>query len=656
MQEIRPQKGPQEDFLSSSADIVVFGGAAFGGKSFGLLMESTRHVGDPRYNGVIFRRESPQITSGGGLWDTAGQIYPHIGGEAKEHKLTYIFPSKAYIKFTHLQHEKDKIDHQGAQYVFIGFDELTHFTEGQFWYLLTRNRPPTGCTIRPYCRCTTNPEADSWVRDLIKWWIDEDTGYALKERSGILKYFTRIDDEIVWVDKDWKDEEGNGPKSITFIPSYIDDNPAGMKADPTYKSNLMAQDSVNMERLLKGNWNITYKGGMFNPGWFKVIEKAPEGIKWVRYWDRAATIPKDEEDDPDWNAGALVGMYGGELYIKDINRFRATSAECEKRIKQAADIDGENTTIGYEIEPGSAGIEIATHYQTKVLMGYTVYLDRPTGPKEERCRPWCALAEHGHVYIVRGEWNRPFLAEAGSFPFGKKDQIDAVSGAYKIATRNKNVWAAFKLSNTYKLNIEWEETAYIKTLHYGSIVQLKDLSVWFLESLWNDVDGKLYLYGCWTSPQANPSLQVPMIIHRMKQKKYQTENILSNSRMWVTAESKGYVKSVGKLYRMEYDKRLIEITVGFREAHKYDETGAITAANQMFARDQIFVSHECKEPARQFAGWTVEKGKPVDTDNGYCIALCQIISELSRRKLLKKIPPVPDYKYSKKKYKKFPVI
>lgn len=640
MEEIRPQAGPQEDFLSSSADIVVFGGAAYGGKSYGLLLEGSRHIGHPRYNGVIFRRESPQITSGGGLWDTASQIYPHLNGEPKEHKLTYIFPSKAYIKFTHLQHESDKLNHQGAQYVFIGFDELTHFTEGQFWYLLTRNRPPDGCTIRPYCRCTTNPEAESWVRDLIAWWIDEETGYAIPERSGVIRYFTRIDGEITWVEENWSDEEGNGPKSITFIPSYIDDNPAGMKADPTYKSNLMAQDKVNMERLLRGNWNITYKGGMFNPGWFKILDEFPKGIKWYRYWDRAATIPKDEDDDPDWNAGAKIGMYGGELYIADVKRFRETSAKCEEIIKQAAREDGYDTTIGYEVEPGSSGIEIAAHYQTKVLKGYEVQLDRPTGSKEERCRPWCALAEHGHVYLLKGDWNRTFLAEVGSFPFNKKDQVDSVSGGYKLATRDKYVWSRFKMSQTHKLDIQWSTLHPRSTLHYGSIVQMKDLSVWFLESIWDNLEGKLYVYGCWTAPEANPVLQVPLIANRMQQKKYKTENILSNGAMW---KEDARIKSVGSMYRREYTSQYSTIPVGFRDSLMYDQMGAIVIGNQMFTKKQIYIAHECRDAARQFASWTVDKGKPKEEDSGYCIALCQIISELRRRKLIEKKPGKKDY-------------
>ena len=636
---IKPQPGPQEEFLTSEADIVIFGGAAYGGKTFGLLIESLRYVDDPRYNGVIFRRESPQITSGGGLWDTASQIYPHIGGEAKEHKLTYIFPSKAYIKFTHLQHEKDKIDHQGAQYVFVGFDELTHFSEGQFWYLLTRNRPPSGCTLKPYCRCTTNPEADTWVRTLVDWWIDNETGYAIKERAGILRYFTRIDEEIIWVDKDWVDEDGNRPKSITFIPSYIDDNPLGVKADPTYKSNLQAQDKVTRERLLKGNWNITYKGGMFNPDWFNIVDTAPEGIKWVRYWDRAATEPKDEEDDPDWTAGALCGMYGGELYIKDMSRFRETPAINEEKIKKCADSDGHNVHIGYEVEPGSSGKEVAEHYQKDVLKGYVVLLDHPKGSKVERCKPWCALAEHGHVYLVRGSWNRTFLAEAGSFPFGKKDQIDGVSGAYKLLTRDKYVWEYFKMSQTLPLTIQWKEAEGRPTLHYAAMYQHKDLSLWVMQALWDDTAGKLFVYQNWMVESPVPAIIGLELIRRMKLREYRHEKILCNDRM---CQTEGHIRSPIQVMKTEIRKT--EVRVNLVEAVRYDQAGAILTGSQMVALKQIYIDENCQEPARQIAGWTIDKGKPGEDDCGYCIALCMILSELRRRKLIKDKPPKPrDY-------------
>jgi hypothetical protein len=206
---------------------------------------------------------------------------------------------------------------------------------------------------------------------------------------------------------------------------------------------------------------------------------------------------------------------------------------------------------------------------------------------------------------------------------------------------SKFVWSFFTEKDTHKLEIHWEETKYRKTLHYGSIVQLKDLSVWFLEALWDDVTGYLYIYGCWSEGLANPSLQVPKIILRMQAKKYRIENILANSDMF----SEDIRKAPATYYRREFSKRLPETSVGFREAIKYDQMGSIVEGNKMFYRKRILVEKSCKEPARQFAGWTVENGKPSNDDCGYCIALCQILSELKRRHLIKKEIPTRDYGY-----------
>ena len=68
---LAPQKGPQEMFLATSADICIYGGAAGGGKTFGLLLEPLRYMNNPDYNATIFRRDYTQVTSPGGLWDSS---------------------------------------------------------------------------------------------------------------------------------------------------------------------------------------------------------------------------------------------------------------------------------------------------------------------------------------------------------------------------------------------------------------------------------------------------------------------------------------------------------------------------------------------------------------------------------------------------------
>lgn len=269
---IQPQQGYQTKVLTNPADIIFSGAAAGVGKTFGLLLDFARHTPVPKWGGVIFRRTSPQIRSEGGLWDTSRDLFTKIKGAVpKESSLEWSFKSGAGLKFSHLEYEKNIYDWQGSQIPFIGFDELTHFTKRMFFYLLSRNR--STCGIRPVVRATLNPDPEFWGIELISWYIDWDTGIAIPERDGVVRWFVRDGDTYVWGDSfqevyekskyliDPQIESSKGKlqprdfvKSFSFISGSIYDNEALLTVNPEYLANLLAQDEDDRNRLLYSNW------------------------------------------------------------------------------------------------------------------------------------------------------------------------------------------------------------------------------------------------------------------------------------------------------------------------------------------------------------------------------------------------------------------
>lgn len=266
---IRPQPGFQLKASATSADIAILGGAAGLGKTYILLLEFLRHKNNKNFGSVVFRRTSPQIKGEGGLWDTSMNIYPHVHAIPKTHSLEWKFPSGAKLKFSHMEHEKDKFDWQGTQIPLISFDELTHFTKSMFFYMLSRSR--STCGVTPYVRATCNPDPDSWVAEFISWWIDPETGFPIPERDGVIRYMARDGDSYIWGDsidevyekaKYFLEEAVNASgapisafvKSVTFITGSIYENKELLGTNPEYLGNLLSQDAATVSALFKGNW------------------------------------------------------------------------------------------------------------------------------------------------------------------------------------------------------------------------------------------------------------------------------------------------------------------------------------------------------------------------------------------------------------------
>lgn len=462
--EIRAQEGAQTIFMDSLADIAIYGGAAGGGKTYGLLLEPLKWINVPNFAGVIFRRETPQIKNEGGLWDTSEKFYPLMGGRGSPHALCWTFmiyedndPKKlvkgySTIRFSHLQHEMTKLKWQGTAIPYMGFDELPHFTESQFFYLMSRGRSSTG--IPSYIRATCNPDPDSWVARFIAWWIDDKTGFPIQERSGVIRWFLRIKDELIWADtqqelleiyahKDLPPEHPTQPrpKSVTFIPAKITDNQILMREDPSYLSNLMAQTAVDRARLLDGNWKMRATAGTcFKRGWFEAVPFAmvPMKGRTIRYWDRASTLATPQNPDPDWTVGLKVRYAEGHFYIMHMERFRERPFGVKTRIKNMATQDGVLVEPVLEGDPGAAGEFEIDAYITH-LAGFPVRTQKPTKNKYERAKPAMSQAEGRKIFVVQGDWNEDFFNELENFcddpdEYAHDDIVDTISGSVALLT------------------------------------------------------------------------------------------------------------------------------------------------------------------------------------------------------------------------------
>jgi predicted phage terminase large subunit-like protein len=438
--QIGPQPGPQTAFCASTADVVIYGGAAGGGKSWALCFEPLRNVHVPGYAAIIFRRTSPQLTGGGSVWEEARKLYRMRGGVPREHRLDWRFPSGSTIEFRHLQHEKNKHDHQSKQYAVICFDELVQFTSSQFWYLFSRNRSVSG--VRPYIRAATNPDPDSWVlRELIRWWIDEDTGFPIPERAGVVRWFCRVNDNLHWSGspEELRKQFGESTQvtSLTFIPAKLQDNPALMLADPSYLSKLMAMPLVDRERLLSGNWKIRPSAGtMFQRHWFELVDQVPAVVmERVRAWDEAGTKPSKENPDPDWTVGVKMSRTAdGILFVEHVVRMREGELAVERAITGTAAHDGINCAVGLWQDPGSAGKARVKYLQRK-LSGFQHFKEVASLDKVTYAKPVSSSAESGSIKVVRGPWTDDYLDSMEAFPDGKhKDDTDATSLAHMKLT------------------------------------------------------------------------------------------------------------------------------------------------------------------------------------------------------------------------------
>lgn len=232
--------------LSESADELLYGGAAGGGKSYWLRWEAVGFLSEvPEARAVIFRRSFPDLRRAM-LPALLEQIPAHVADFSAAYH-TWTFRNGSVLELAYLGADKDCANYQGAEYQLVCFDELTQFTEYQYQYLLSRLRMAgrvkaemEARDLKPRVLATANPGGigHSWVKAR---WIDPapaNTPFTVTEPDGTVS------------------------NTRCFVPAKVADNP---HVDKAYVRRLDQLDRDTRRALRDGDWD-GYAGQRFT-GW-----------------------------------------------------------------------------------------------------------------------------------------------------------------------------------------------------------------------------------------------------------------------------------------------------------------------------------------------------------------------------------------------------
>ena len=269
-----PNPGPQTEFLAAPEREVLYGGAAGGGKSYGLLADPLRYFGNANFNGLILRRTNDELREL--VWKSQ-ELYPkaYPGAKWQEKKSQWIFPSGAKLWMTYLERPEDVLRYQGQAFSYIAFDELTqHATPFAWDYMRSRLRT-TDPDLPLFMRATTNPggPGHQWVKRMFV-----DPAPAGKpfdatdlETGDVMKY------------PEGHEKAGKALFKRRFIPATLKDNPH-LFSDGSYEANLLSLPEMQRRQLLEGDWAIA-EGAAFPEFRHKdhVIEPFEIPLDWRRF-------------------------------------------------------------------------------------------------------------------------------------------------------------------------------------------------------------------------------------------------------------------------------------------------------------------------------------------------------------------------------------
>lgn len=269
-----PNPGPQTEFLASSEQEVLYGGAAGGGKSYAMVADPMRYVNNPSSRKLLVRKTTEELRE---LISVSKELYPRAipGAKFKEQAKTWVFPSGATLWMSYLDRDDDTSLYQGQAYNWIGFDELTHWSTPYGWnYLRSRLRSSKATGLPLHMRATTNPGGPGhhWVKEMF---IDPAPAnkafWATNEQGETLVYPPS------------HEKAGQPLFKRKFIPANLYDNPY-LTEDGMYEANLMSLPEAERKKLLEGDWTVSDGAAFseFNPN-IHVIKPFEIPSSWPKF-------------------------------------------------------------------------------------------------------------------------------------------------------------------------------------------------------------------------------------------------------------------------------------------------------------------------------------------------------------------------------------
>lgn len=454
---------------------------------------------DPHFTGMFVRQQYDQLLGSGGLWETAGKYYPLFKAKSVKSPVPmYTFPAGSRLRYKAINSLDDAEKMRGLQLSYCGIDELTQQDPRAVQFLLTCLR--SEANMNSVCVATCNPNRDSWVFDLVSWYLDE-KGFVDQEKNGKIRYYVVKDGNFLFADEEsWFLEnmpevvtnavDGSyiPPKRFSFVQLTIFSNKILLQKNPRYLSELQNLPPHERDAQLYGNW---YAKAMKPEFWRrdmvrgvhgeKVVTSLPPHCKKVLAFDKAITeyLPKINNTDCDFTASihlakdrdGLFYIYGNycpenyDEYEQVYGKFRKNSGDRDRKMLAQAEYDGTDVQVVIARDAGADGLQVFQEMAKKFIeKGFKVSAAQSavTSSKFARFEPFLMACQAGFVRILENTFDpktlEAYYKELETFaptlengkPWRsnrqiKDDWVDCTADAYSVLSQQK-VYTVPKLS------------------------------------------------------------------------------------------------------------------------------------------------------------------------------------------------------------------